>query len=155
MRNVPKLLDRARELCSPPTDYQLAKRLDVSPQRLSNWRRQDSGPDNEAAWKLAKMLGLPITDVIAYIEEDKARDPKKRAWWEAQLPRVLSAIAIAAALYSGAGRGPLIAETHGANITTGQVIYYAKSKLQAAIRSLLSGLAAWGQGWPPDGAIGA
>lgn len=127
MRNVPKLLDRARDLCSPPTDYQLAKKLGVSPQRVSNWRRQDSAPDNEAAWKLAHMLGMTLGDVIAYIEEDKAKTPEKRAWWTAQLPRLLSALAIAIAVSSNAIGGELSAERSLSKAgTISPAIYYAK-----------------------------
>lgn len=97
MRNTTKILDRARDMCSPPTDYQLAKRLEVPRATVSNWRRGINSPDNQAAWKLAKILGLPTTDVIAYFEADRARDPTKRAWWESQLPRALPSIAIASA----------------------------------------------------------
>lgn len=110
MTETQKLLDRAREMCSPTTDYQLAKRLRVSRSRLSQWRTGKTTPDNEVAWKIAKLLGLPITDVIAYFEKDRATTPAKRAFWDAQLPRVLSALAIAVALCSSATGGSLSAE---------------------------------------------
>jgi transcriptional regulator with XRE-family HTH domain len=114
-RNTPKLLDRAREMCSPQTDYQLAKDLGITRMRLSHYRSRGSAPDNEVAWKLAKKLGLPITDVIAYFEADRAKDPQKRAFWAAQLPRVLSTFAIAATLYSSVDRGALNVE--GSTVT--------------------------------------
>ena len=96
MRNTTALLDRAKRLCEPPTDYQLAKRLGISAQRLSNWRRREQTPDNEGAWKIAEILGPPIPEVIAYIEEDRAKTPEERERWTARLPRLLSALAIAA-----------------------------------------------------------
>lgn len=145
MRNTPLLLDKARKMCVPPTDYQLAKRLDVSPQRLSNWRRQDSAPDNEAAWKLAKLLGMPVLDVIAYIEEDKAKDDHKREFWRRQLPRPLPSIAIAGAGLLALG-GTLIGGHHGgaaaiaaSNIAFLQPIYYAKYMVQLGAALYLLG----------------
>lgn len=103
MTNTIKLLDRARDLCSPATDYQLAKRLAVSTPRMSQWRRGKSTPDNEVAWKIAKILGMPITDVIAYFEEDRAKNEQKREFWRQQLPRIHPSIAIA-----GAALGALV-----------------------------------------------
>lgn len=152
MSDTQKLLDRAREMCSPPSDYRLAKQLGVTPSRVSHWRRGKATPDNEIAWKIAKILGMEITDVIAYFEKDRAQSPQKRAFWESQLPRVLSAIAIAAALYSGASRGPLIAEAHGANITAGQVIYYAQFALMLLLTLLASLSDSRGHGGPPNAA---
>lgn len=130
MSNTQKLLDRARELCSPPTDYQLAKRLGVTPSRVSHWRRGKATPDNEIAWKIAKMLGMQITDVIAYFEKDRATTPQKQAFWDAQLPRVLSSLAIAVALSSSATGGSLSDDTRSrqpavAAIAASPAIYYA------------------------------
>jgi transcriptional regulator with XRE-family HTH domain len=92
----------------PPTDYQLAKRLGMTPQRISNCRRSGGTLDNEAAWKLAKVLGMPITDVIAYMEEDRAKTDKQRAFWSAQLPCLLPSIAIAATVLATVTGGSLI-----------------------------------------------
>ncbi|MHB8814996.1 MAG: helix-turn-helix transcriptional regulator [Steroidobacteraceae bacterium] len=134
MTNTQKLLDRAREMCLPPTDYQLGKRLAVSRSRLSQWRTGKTTPDNEVAWKLAKILGLPTTDVIAYFEVDRAKSPTKRAWWEAQLPRVLSSLAIAVALCSSATGGSLSDER--STTTALQPIHYAKYLGDVTLRVL-------------------
>ncbi len=127
MRNTDVLLDKARKLCEPQTDYALAKRLEVSTQRMSNWRNRESVPDNETAFRLAKILRMPATDVIAYFEEDKARTPQKRAFWTRQLPRVLSSIAIGAAVLHAAG-GSLIDDAGAAisSAATSPAIHYAK-----------------------------
>lgn len=101
-------------MCSPQTDYQLAKTLRVSRFRFSHWRRGKATPDNEVAWRLAQLLDMPITDVIAYFERDRATDPDKRAFWERQLPRLLPAIATAIAASSTALGGALIAGTRAA-----------------------------------------
>jgi len=129
MRNTEILLDKAKRLCTPESDYELARRLEVTPQRLSNWRCQNSVPDNEVAFRLAKLLRMPVADVIGYFEEDKANTPKKKAFWKNQLPRVLSSIAIGAALLHAAG-GSLIDDA-GAAVRRGAAlpgIHYAKFK---------------------------
>ncbi len=114
MRNTDALLDKAKGLCQPATDYQLAKQLGISPQRLSNWRRQGQGPDADTAWKLAEFLHMEPQTVIAYVEEDRAKNPSVKARWRARLPRLLSALAIAAWV---AGQGtPLSAEAGTAGV---------------------------------------
>jgi len=115
MTNVVKLLDRARKMCSPRTDYQVAKRLGIEPTTIYRCRHRGGTLDNMACWKLAKMLGLPITDVIAYMEEDRARDEKKKAFWRAQLPRILPPISIATAVICTAVIGALIGGTAETN----------------------------------------
>src|SRR5579871_1792453 len=97
MSNTTRLLDRAVKLCSPATDYQLAKRLGIANTTIARCRKRGGTLDNMAAWKLAKMLEMEPAQVIAYIEADRAKDDNKRAFWTAQLPRALPSIAIASA----------------------------------------------------------
>lgn len=129
MRNTTAILDRARDLCSPPTDYQLAKRLGTTPQRVSNWRRRTSSPDNEAAFKIAKLLGMPVTDVIAYFEMDRAKDPDKRDFWDQQLPRVLASLAIACAALWALGDSLSGADTgvHAASVVALHNLYIMRN----------------------------
>lgn len=103
MSNTQALLDKAVKLCSPSTSYQLAKKLGVSTSRMSHWRNGRATPDNEVAFKLAKILRMPISDIIGYIEEDRATTPEKKEFWRQQLPRVLPSIAIGTALLLGLG----------------------------------------------------
>jgi len=117
MNNTITLLDKAKGLCSPQTDYELAKRLGISPQRISNCRRGKATLDNEAAFKLAKLLRLPATDVVAYFEEDRAKDPHKKEFWRQQLPRVLPSIAIGTALLLAVGGTLIDGQPHGVGIT--------------------------------------
>jgi len=127
MSNTAKLLDKARELCVPATDYRLAKTLGVSAGRMSNWRR-GKFPDNEAAFKLADLLGIPATEVIAYIEADRAKTDQQRSFWSAHLSRALPSIAIASAGLLALG-GSLIggkAEATAAKTNFASNVYYVK-----------------------------
>lgn len=99
--NLTKMLERARRLGkdTPCTWYRLAKELGVSHARLWRWRN-GSIPDNNGALALARVLHMPLADVVRYLEEDRAlkhKDKKTAAAWTAQLPRLLPSVAIASA----------------------------------------------------------
>ena len=98
MTNTARLLDKAREMCSPPTWYQLAKRLEIAHSTISRATRHGGMLDNAAAFRLAKMLRLPQKDVIAYIELDRAKDETAREFWRCQSPRLVPAAILAATL---------------------------------------------------------
>lgn len=100
MRNVERLLDRARDLCNPPTDYELAKRLDIHKQSISRVRRQGGNLDNYAAFRLAQMLNMDAATVVSYLEEDRA-PMRRREFWRRQLPRLLAAAGLAGTLATG------------------------------------------------------
>lgn len=94
MRNSIALIDKARSLCVPSTDYQLAKKLGISHATLSRCRHRNGTLDNEAATKLADLLQQDRYEVIAIMEAERARTPEKKAFWESQLPRLLPVVAL-------------------------------------------------------------
>jgi len=98
MNNTMRLLERARSLCDPPTYYRLAKVTGISTPTLSRVKTHGKTLDNRAAFALAKHLGMSAADVIAYLEEDRAPTPELREFWRHQLPRLLPAVTITAAL---------------------------------------------------------
>lgn len=93
-RDSLKMLDKAREMCSPASWYELAKRLHVKNSTLTRCRLHGGTLDNEAAYRLAQLLGQDPLDVIRVMEYERARDPDKRAFWEKQLPRLVPVVAI-------------------------------------------------------------
>jgi DNA-binding XRE family transcriptional regulator len=135
----------------PPTDYRLAKTLGVSPARLSNWRREKNKPDALACMKLAKVLGMEFADVLAYVEEDRARNIEAKQQWAAILPRLLPSIAIGSFLLAGAqdliggkiytpGKATI---TAASKVSVDRTIHYAqfarlRSRLEMGLRSLLT-----------------
>lgn len=119
VRNSIALIDKARSLCSPPTDYQLAKTLGIKQQTISRCRTKGGTLDNEASYKLADLLGQSRADVVAIMEAERARTPEKRAFWEAQLPRSLPMVA-----YLGTTIG--VMSVTFADEVVRRVIHYAK-----------------------------
>lgn len=93
MRASLTLIDKAKTLCQPPTDYKLAKQLGIATQTISRMRHKNGTLDNEAATKLAELLGQDPYDVIAVMELERAKTPEKKAFWERKLPRFLPLVA--------------------------------------------------------------
>jgi len=98
--NALLLLNRARERCHPPTWYQLAKQLDVSPQRMSNWTRGKHRPDIDVLFKLADFLGENRNEVLAVVLSEQHKGSLRSSYWEKLSPRVLPA-AITALIVTG------------------------------------------------------
>lgn len=81
MKNTVELLDAVRQRRGLTSDYQLAKLLEMSPNRVSNWRTGKNTMDNVAAMKIAELLERPALEVIALVEAERARDTKQRNFW--------------------------------------------------------------------------
>lgn len=110
--NTIALLERARKLCDPPTWYQLAKRTGINEATISRCRVHAKTLNNTNAYKLAHVLQMDPKDVMAYMEEDRAKDETTRAFWSHQLPRLVPSIAIAVATSLAVSNGgSLIAGT--------------------------------------------
>lgn len=94
MTNTIALLDKARELCSPPTDYRLAKTLEISPTTISRCRKHGGTLDNEATLKLAKFLQQDFTSILALVELDRAKTEKTKQFWDRLAPRLVPSLVI-------------------------------------------------------------
>jgi hypothetical protein len=116
--NTKALLERARALCEPPSWYQLSKRTGIAPATLTRCMKHQGTLDNEAAWKLAQLLSMQPADVVAYMEEDRAKSAKAKAWWRAKLPRLLSAAGFALSLIPAHGLSVSAAGSSGATFYT-------------------------------------
>jgi hypothetical protein len=106
-------------MCDPPTWYRLAKSTGIKATTLSRCHLHGKTLGDINAWKLATFVGMDAKDVMAYMAEDRAQDEPTKRFWGSQLPRLLSAVAIALALNSGASGGPLTVEGSDKNSVTG------------------------------------
>lgn len=110
MTEIQELLDRARQMCSPPSWYRLAKNLKISHARLSNWTRGRNTPDPDACIKLADFLHADRTDVLALVLAQRHKGAAQGDFWNRLTPRVLPAAIIAFTLAGFAGSGRLNAD---------------------------------------------
>lgn len=78
---ISELLDKAKTRANLASDYALAKALGIPNGNLSNIRRGKAHPSNEVAIQLATLAGLNEMEVIAWIELETAKNPKKKEFW--------------------------------------------------------------------------
>lgn len=94
MSNTNALLDKARDLCVPPTDYRLSKMLGISSSTIARCRRRNGTLDNQGVYVLAKFLQQDFEHVLALVEIDRAKNEDQRAFWENIAPRLVSSLVI-------------------------------------------------------------
>ncbi|MFL7024168.1 transcriptional regulator [Enterovibrio norvegicus] len=76
MSYVTELMDNVKTACNLPSDYALAKKLDVTPAAVSKWRLRRSFPDWNSIFKMADLLQLNDQNVVCKILEEKNENPR-------------------------------------------------------------------------------
>jgi hypothetical protein len=76
MKNVNRFLDDAKAITG--SDYKTAKALEISRQGISTMRERGT-MSNESAARLAALLMVDLTEIIAVCEI--AKHPEKKAFW--------------------------------------------------------------------------
>lgn len=117
-----KLLDKAREMRSCPSDAALARELHVTRGSVSNWRKGVSLPDEVACARLSDMTGEPLARVLGMIGEARAVSREAKAVWRR--------LATAAALMLLAGASglpsPAAAKEGHQGLISSVSVYYVK-----------------------------
>ncbi len=80
--NTIQYLDEAKRVKGFTSDYQLSKALGWGRQKISNYRNLPQHMDNEAAREYAEFMGLPVFEVIANMEVQRAKDSGHKKAWE-------------------------------------------------------------------------
>ena len=112
MRTV-DFLDLLKKKLELPSDYALAKRLEVDHTCISNYRGGKSAFDSNIALRAAELLGMPAGYVLACIEEERAertKRPQVKAAWRKVADALAPAIAILAVGIGAAAPLPSPAE---------------------------------------------
>lgn len=112
MTHTQQLLDKARDLCLPPTDYRLAQILDIDPSTIYRCRNRGGTLDNKAVHALAHFLQQDFESVLALIELDREKKPDRRAYWEKVAPRVVPSLVIGILATAGFGFPRMSAASH-------------------------------------------
>lgn len=88
------LLDHWKKHHGIVSDYAAARRLNVTAQALSNWRRGRSHADVEIAARMAEELGLEVIEVLAAIQADReTRAPAAAIWRRYGRPAFIALVA--------------------------------------------------------------
>ncbi|HEB56797.1 MAG TPA: XRE family transcriptional regulator [Gammaproteobacteria bacterium] len=83
-----KYLNRIAKLTETGSDYAAAKLLGITRQRISNYRTGRNHFDNEMAFKIAVMLDMNPSELIAELSAERARTPEKKKFWQGQFRRL-------------------------------------------------------------------
>ena len=73
------------------SDYKLAQALEVHRTRISEYMNEKRTPDAYAAVRIAQILGRDPAEIIATIEADSEKNPKRREFWRDFLQRATQA----------------------------------------------------------------
>lgn len=97
-------LDAAKIALGVSSDYELAKRLEVSKQAMSSYRHGERSPDTYMIFKVAITLNLDPATVLADLESQREKSGKRLDFWKGFLSRaaIVGAIVCTLALsFSG------------------------------------------------------
>jgi len=89
-------LDECKRKLNMPSDYQLAKKIDWSTGALCDVRKGKRPIPPIIAYKIGEILGIDGGAVMADLEAQQEKDPKKRAYWKSFLNRAAAATLVIA-----------------------------------------------------------
>lgn len=81
MNGIQALLDKAKLQAGGISDAELARRIDVTPQTLSQWRRGDVPMPDTRIPQIAHIANDAPEYWLVYLQGEKAKTPKLRAHW--------------------------------------------------------------------------
>lgn len=82
MKTTNDYLDDIKALYGLPSDYAIAKKLDVMTSNIANYRAGRSRFDDFMALKVAELLGIETMEVIAAVNAERTKCPGVRDVWE-------------------------------------------------------------------------
>lgn len=97
-------LDAVQTALGITSDYELARRLKLSKQRISAYRAGKEWPDNYVVMQLAIALKADPVAVLADLESQREKRPERAEFWRSFLSRA-SLIAITAATLAWTSTG--------------------------------------------------
>jgi hypothetical protein len=81
MLNTVEFFDLIKERLQLPSDYALAKKLEISPQSVSLHRKKPHGMDSGLALRVAELSNLPPEYVLSCAAAERAKcTEEKHAW---------------------------------------------------------------------------
>ncbi|WP_369929311.1 helix-turn-helix domain-containing protein [Xanthomonas sp. NCPPB 2632] len=88
------LLDRYREICSLPSDNQVAIKLGVTRGAISNWRQGRSHAEPESVQAMAKACGLDQEEWVLRVQADREIIAARKQVWLRAAQRLAATAAL-------------------------------------------------------------
>lgn len=117
-----KWLDKAKEKMGGISDYALAPKLGLSRSQISNYRNGRDFLSDDAAMKLAELLEIDPTQIIASAHAERAKSEPARAFWMQWAER-LGGVTAAAVIGVGLSAAPAPAKASYADS-----VYYVNKR---------------------------
>lgn len=119
-------LDAAKTAIGITADNELARRLETTRFRISAYRNGKEWPDNYIVMKLAITLKLDPARVLADLESQREKDPKRAEFWRSFLSRADLLVLIASTLVSSfIATSGTAAPQLGGILTASAAVFYA------------------------------
>jgi hypothetical protein len=80
--NTLEYLDAAKRALGVDSDYALAKRLNMRPSSISNYRSGRSSMDDDVCAKVAAAIGTHPGLVMLDMHKERAKTPAERSIWQ-------------------------------------------------------------------------
>lgn len=101
MKTTVELLDQARAVCGGISDYELAKRLQLTRSAVSKLRTGKAFLGEETAVKIAELVGLDAGYVLSCIAAERAKRTAVKKAWSRAAAKLAGAVTVAAGLFFG------------------------------------------------------
>jgi transcriptional regulator with XRE-family HTH domain len=100
-----KLIDKAKEMCEGKSYASLARRLEVTPQTISQWKSGDVPLPTERIVELAKVAHVPVDEWVLRILSDQSKGEARRVL-EGVMKKIGYAAAVALCVIGFSGAMP-------------------------------------------------
>lgn len=120
-------LDAAKKTMGIESDNELAKRLETTRQRISGYRSGQQAVKAETAFRLAITLKLDPASVLADLESQQEKNPKRAEFWRSFLSRAALVAVLACTLaWSSTVTSGSAAAALGGMLAASAAILYAR-----------------------------
>lgn len=100
MKTTGEYLDAVKARLDLPSDYAIAKALEVTPSAVSKYRLGRSAPDDLVCARIAEILHIEPMEVIAAIHFERSNDERARALWESIWGKAVGATALSLTVFA-------------------------------------------------------
>ena len=100
MENTHQLVAAAKNALAVKTDSEFSRRIGVSRQTVSNWKRGENCMDEKTAAELAELVEIDPRDAVIMVLAERAKTEKDRKFWLRLLSTKSALLAIMPAVYA-------------------------------------------------------
>lgn len=125
--NPSEYLDAVKKAMGVTADNELANRFEIHRARICAYRAGKEWPDYYIVTKIAITLNLDPARVLADLESQREKDPKRAEFWKSFLSRAtLAALLVCTLAFSSIGISDSAARALGGMVAANAVLFWAR-----------------------------